>query len=84
MRFDAVGSLGRVPWVQLYAVGDDGVASSRLYTEDLGRVRPMEYWTYPPEHPFYDRYVEVWSSGDPDRLAEVYAAECGGSRRARR
>ena len=30
-------------------------------------------WTYPPEHPFYDRYVEVWSSGDPDRLAEVYA-----------
>ncbi len=73
VRFDAVGSLGQVPWGQLYAIGDDGVSSSRVYTEDLGRVRPSERWTYPPEHPFYDRYVEVWSSGDPDRLAEVYA-----------
>jgi hypothetical protein len=73
VRFDASYLAGRVPWVQLYAVGDDGVASSRLYTEDLGHVAPMDQWTYPPDHPFYDRYVEVWSSGDPDRLAEVYA-----------
>jgi hypothetical protein len=73
VRFDARYLLGLVPWVQLYAVGDSGVASSRVYTEDLGHVAPDEYWTYPPEHPFYDRYVEVWSSGDPDRLAEVYA-----------
>jgi hypothetical protein len=73
VRFDARHLSGSVPWVQLYAVGDSGVASSRVYTESLGHVAPAEYWTYPPEHPFYDRYVEVWSSGDPDRLTEVYA-----------
>jgi hypothetical protein len=73
VRFDARHLGGRLPWVQLYAVGGNSVASSRLYTEDLGHAAPMDQWTYPPEHPFYDRYVEVWSSGDPDRLAEVYA-----------
>ncbi|HSL74788.1 MAG TPA: hypothetical protein VK853_09980 [Ilumatobacteraceae bacterium] len=73
VRFDAQHLAGGVPWVQLFAVGDDGVASSRLYTESLGHVAPSERWTNEPEHPFYDRYVEVWSSGDPDRLAEVYA-----------
>ncbi len=73
VRFDALGTLGEVTWSQLYEIGDDAVSSSRLYTEDLGRVRPSERWTYPPEHPFSDRYVEVWSSGDPARLAEVYA-----------
>jgi hypothetical protein len=74
VRFDAVYLGGRLPWVQLYAVGEDSVASSRLFTEDLGHVTPRDRWTSPPDHPFYDRYVEVWSSGDPDRLAEVYAS----------
>jgi hypothetical protein len=73
VRFEAQHLAGGVPWVQLYAVGDDGVASSRLYTESLGHVAAPARWTREPEHPFYDRYVEVWSSGDPDRLAEVYA-----------
>jgi hypothetical protein len=73
VRFDAMYLAGQVPWVQLYSVGNDGVASSRVYTEDLGHVAPMDQWTYPPDHPFYDRYVEVWTSGDPDRLDEVYA-----------
>jgi hypothetical protein len=73
VRFDARYLSGRVPWVQLYAVGGDGVAGSRVYTESLGHVGPPSYWTYPPEPPFYDRYVEVWNSADPDRLAELYA-----------
>lgn len=73
VRYDAHHSTGLLPWVQLYAVGEDAVASSRLYTEDLGHVAPSARWTHEPEHPFYDRYVDVWSSGDPDRLAEVYA-----------
>ena len=73
VRFDARYLSGRVPWVQLFAVGDDAVASSRVYTESLGHVGPPSYWTYPPDQPFYDRYVDVWSSGDPDRLDEVYA-----------
>ncbi len=72
VRFDAHLFVG-VPWVQLYAVGDDGVASSRLYTEDLGHVDPAMRWTDAPQHPFYDRYLEVWSSGDQRRLGEVYA-----------
>jgi hypothetical protein len=72
VRFDAQYLAGGVPWMQLYAVGDTGVASSRLYTESLGHVSPPDRWTDEPEHPFYDRYVEVWSSGDPDRLAELY------------
>lgn len=80
VRFDAqfrIGAeslVGSLPWVQLYAVGEGAVTSSRLYTEDLGHILPSERWTYEPEHPFYDRYVDVWSSGDPDRLAEVYAS----------
>jgi len=73
VRFDARFLSGRVPWMQLYAVGDDAVASSRVYTESLGHVAPMAYWTYPPDQPFYDRYVEVWTSGDRERLDEVYA-----------
>ena len=73
VRFDAQHLTGGVPWMQLYAVGENAVASSRLYTEDLGHVLPSERWTDEPEHLFYDRYVDVWSSGDPDRLAEVYA-----------
>jgi hypothetical protein len=74
VRFDAVYLGGRLPWMQLYEVGEDSVASSRLFTEDLGHIAPRDRWTYPPDHPFYDRYVEVWSSGDPDRLTEVYAS----------
>ncbi len=73
VRFDAQYLSGGLPWMQLYAVDEESVASSRLYTEDLGHGAPADRWTYPPDHPFYDRYVEVWSSGDPDRLAEVYA-----------
>jgi len=72
VRFDAHVSAG-VPWAQLYAVGDDGVASSRLYTEDLGHLDPAMRWTDAPVHTFYDRYIEVWSSEDERRLAEVYA-----------
>ncbi len=73
-RFGSESLVGSLPWMQLYAVGEGAVSSSRLYTEDLGHVLPSERWTYEPEHSFYDRYVDVWSSGDPDRLAEVYAA----------
>lgn len=86
VRFDAQHLAGGVPWMQLYAAGTDAVFTSRLYTEDLGHVAPNDRWTHEPEHPFYDRYVEVWSSGDPDRLAEVYARtvvvrdELGGER----
>jgi len=73
VRFDAQHLAGGVPWMQLYAVVGDAVLTSRLYTEDLGHIIPNERWTHEPEHPFYDRYIDVWSSGDPDRLAEVYA-----------
>lgn len=72
-RFDAQWISGAMPWMQLYSMSADAVASSRLYTEDLGHVAPFERWTYEPEHPVYDRYVDVWSSGDLNRLAEVYA-----------
>jgi hypothetical protein len=30
-------------------------------------------WTDAPQHPFYEQYIDVWSSGDEGRLAEVYA-----------
>ena len=70
--FDAHGHAG-MPWVELYALDRDSVLSSRLYTEDLGHVLPEDRFARVLDHDFYDRYVEVWSSGDPDRLGEVYA-----------
>ncbi len=73
VRFDGYVGPGGVPWVQLYAIGEHAVASSRVYSEDLGHVGPPSRWTRPVEHEFYDRYIDVWSSGDERRLAEVYA-----------
>ena len=73
VRFDAHTFVG-VPWVMLYSIGGDAFASSRLYSEDLGHLDPRMRWGDQPEHPFYERYVEVWASGEPDRLREVYAA----------
>jgi hypothetical protein len=73
VRFDAHLAAAGVPWMQIYAVGEDSVVSSRLYTEDLGHLIPTMRWTDAPRHPFYERYVDVWSSGDERRLAEVYA-----------
>ena len=73
VRFDAHLAATGVPWMQIYAVGEDSVVSSRLYTEDLGHLIPTMRWTDAPRHPFYERYVDVWSSGDERRLAEVYA-----------
>ncbi len=74
VRFDAHVSAGGVPWMQIYAVGENSVFSSRLFTEDLGHLEPAMRWTDAPRHPFYEQYIDVWSSGDEGRLAEVYAA----------
>jgi len=73
VRFDAHVSTGGVPWMQIYAVGENSVFSSRLFTEDLGHLDPAMRWTDAPQHPFYEQYIDVWSSGDEGRLAEVYA-----------
>jgi hypothetical protein len=75
VRFDAHLLAAGVPWIQIYAVGENSLVSSRLYTEDLGLLDPAMRWTDAPRHPFYEQYVDVWSSGDPRRLAEVYAGE---------
>jgi hypothetical protein len=72
VRFDAHHVAG-VPWMQIYAVGENSVVSSRVFSEDLGHLEPAMRWTAAPQHPFYDHYVDVWSSGDERRLAEVYA-----------
>lgn len=72
VRYDAHTHAG-IPWMELYALGRNAVVSSRLYTEDLGHVAPQDRFDRVPAHEFYDRYLEVWSSGDPDRLDEVYA-----------
>ncbi|MGA7758068.1 MAG: hypothetical protein WBL31_05175 [Ilumatobacteraceae bacterium] len=73
VRFDAHVSTGGLPWVQIYAVGGNFALSSRLFTEDLGHLNPTMRWTDAPRHPFYEQYIDVWSSGDERRLAEVYA-----------
>jgi hypothetical protein len=73
VRFDARVSTGGVPWMQIYAIGENTGLSSRLFTEDLGHLDPAMRWTDAPRHPFYEQYVDVWSSGDPGRLDEVYA-----------
>ncbi len=75
VRFDAHLLAAGVPWIQIYAVGENSLVSSRLYTEDLGLLDPAMRWTDAPQHPFYEQYVDVWSSGDPRRLAEVYPGE---------
>jgi hypothetical protein len=73
VRFEGhVGAAG-VPWMQLYAISRSAVANARLYTEDLGHLDPSMRWTDAPEHPFYEHYIDVWSSGDERRLSEVYA-----------
>jgi len=36
VRFDAHVSTGGLPWMQICAVGENSVISSRLFTEDLG------------------------------------------------
>ena len=72
VRFDAHDGPGVMPWMQLYEIGESSF-SSRLFTEDLGHLDPWTRWTEEPEHEFYDQYIDVWSSGDERRLAEVYA-----------
>jgi hypothetical protein len=72
VRYDAHTYVG-VPWAMLYSIGEDSFSSSRLFSEDLGHLDPWMRWSDEPQHPFYDRYLEVWGSGEPDRLREVYA-----------
>lgn len=72
VRYDAHNIAG-VPWAMLYSIGEGSFASSRLFSEDLGHVDPAMRWVDAPTHPLYEQYVEVWSSGDVDRLSEVYA-----------
>ena len=73
VRFDAHTHVG-VPWVQLFSIGGGAVITSRLYSEDLGHPAPNYRWARVIEHPFHDRYVDAWASGDVARRAELYAA----------
>lgn len=72
VRFDAHVQAG-VPWVQLFSIGGGAVITSRLYSEDLGYLAPPSRWVHAIDHPFYDRYVDAWVSGDPSRIGELYA-----------
>ena len=72
VRFDAHDGAQILPWMQLYEIAGSAF-DSRLYTESLGHLDPTMRWTDEPGHPFYEQYIDVWSSRDRRRLAEVYA-----------
>ena len=72
VRFDAHDGAQILPWMQLYEIAGSAF-DSRLYTESLGHLDPTMRWTDEPRHPFYEQYIDVWSSRDRRRLAEVYA-----------